>query len=195
MITLGIGELVASCALILRGFFGGEGGISTNRMKLLPAVRLEFRPADPGLLPDRGLDAHLHRSRCTRSRARRSAACATPCATIPSASQFVGYDPHVGALSRLLACPASSPASPAALAAINFEIVNSALCRRGAVRQRAVRDLYRRRRLLLRADSRRDVRHLSARSCSVRLDQGLAALLRPVFIVMVMFAPGGIAGL
>ncbi|MFO1287814.1 MAG: hypothetical protein U1F49_15615 [Rubrivivax sp.] len=27
MISLGIGELVAACSLILRGFFGGEGGI------------------------------------------------------------------------------------------------------------------------------------------------------------------------
>lgn len=32
MITLGIGELVTSCALMFRIFFGGEGGVSTNRM-------------------------------------------------------------------------------------------------------------------------------------------------------------------
>ena len=32
MITLGIGELVTACALMFRTFFGGEGGISTNRM-------------------------------------------------------------------------------------------------------------------------------------------------------------------
>jgi branched-chain amino acid transport system permease protein len=32
MITLGIGELVTSCALMFRAFFGGEGGVSTNRM-------------------------------------------------------------------------------------------------------------------------------------------------------------------
>ena len=31
MISLGIGELVAACSLVLRSFFGGEGGISTNR--------------------------------------------------------------------------------------------------------------------------------------------------------------------
>jgi branched-chain amino acid transport system permease protein len=31
MICLGIGELVAACSLILEGFFGGEGGISTSR--------------------------------------------------------------------------------------------------------------------------------------------------------------------
>ena len=32
MITLGIGELVAAAALMFMTFFGGEGGISTNRM-------------------------------------------------------------------------------------------------------------------------------------------------------------------
>jgi branched-chain amino acid transport system permease protein len=32
MITLGIGELVTSCALMFKTFFGGEGGVSTNRM-------------------------------------------------------------------------------------------------------------------------------------------------------------------
>ena len=55
MISLGLGELVASSALILRGFFGGEEGITTNRTKLLPALRHQFRPAAPGLLPDRRL--------------------------------------------------------------------------------------------------------------------------------------------
>jgi len=32
MITLGIGELITSCALMFQTFFGGEGGVSTNRM-------------------------------------------------------------------------------------------------------------------------------------------------------------------
>ena len=32
MITLGVGELVTACALMFRNFFGGEGGITTNRM-------------------------------------------------------------------------------------------------------------------------------------------------------------------
>jgi branched-chain amino acid transport system permease protein len=32
MITLGFGELVAAAALMFMGFFGGEGGISTNRV-------------------------------------------------------------------------------------------------------------------------------------------------------------------
>jgi branched-chain amino acid transport system permease protein len=32
MISLGIAEMVAACALMFPGFFGGEGGISTNRV-------------------------------------------------------------------------------------------------------------------------------------------------------------------
>jgi len=32
MITLGLGELVSAAALMFMGFFGGEGGISTNRV-------------------------------------------------------------------------------------------------------------------------------------------------------------------
>ena len=44
MISLGIGELVAACSLILRGFFGGEGGISTNRTATLPVLGLNFGP-------------------------------------------------------------------------------------------------------------------------------------------------------
>lgn len=44
MISLGIGELVAACSLILRGFFGGEGGISTSRTKLLKIGGITFGP-------------------------------------------------------------------------------------------------------------------------------------------------------
>jgi branched-chain amino acid transport system permease protein len=44
MISLGIGELVAACSLILRGFFGGEGGISTSRTKTLAVFGMNFGP-------------------------------------------------------------------------------------------------------------------------------------------------------
>ena len=44
MITLGLGELVASSALILRTFFGGEEGITTNRSKLAPFFGYKFGP-------------------------------------------------------------------------------------------------------------------------------------------------------
>jgi branched-chain amino acid transport system permease protein len=44
MISLGIGELVAACSLILRGFFGGEGGISTSRTSTLRLFDISFGP-------------------------------------------------------------------------------------------------------------------------------------------------------
>ena len=56
MISLGLGELVAAAAGIQRSFFGGEDGIATNRVKLA-VPRLQVRPQDPGLLPDRGSGA------------------------------------------------------------------------------------------------------------------------------------------
>ncbi|MDD0810056.1 branched-chain amino acid ABC transporter permease [Curvibacter sp. RS43] len=42
MITLGIGELVASMALMLPEFFGGEGGITTNRVYGTPFLGMNF---------------------------------------------------------------------------------------------------------------------------------------------------------
>ncbi|QIL69231.1 branched-chain amino acid ABC transporter permease [Diaphorobacter sp. HDW4B] len=45
MITLGIGELVAAIALMFPGVFGGEGGISINRVYGMPFFGLTFGPA------------------------------------------------------------------------------------------------------------------------------------------------------
>ena len=44
MITLGIGELVFSMSLMLPEFFGGEGGISSNRMVGEPFMGITFGP-------------------------------------------------------------------------------------------------------------------------------------------------------
>ena len=44
MISLGLGELVASSALILRSFFGGEEGITANRARLAPFFGYKFGP-------------------------------------------------------------------------------------------------------------------------------------------------------
>ena len=45
MITLGIGELVASMALMFPEFFGGEGGITTDRVYGQPVLGITFGPA------------------------------------------------------------------------------------------------------------------------------------------------------
>lgn len=44
MITLGIVELVFACSLMFPGFFGGEGGISTNRVMGKPFLGITFGP-------------------------------------------------------------------------------------------------------------------------------------------------------
>jgi branched-chain amino acid transport system permease protein len=44
MISLGLGELVAAFALMLHSFFGGEEGIATNRVKLAPFFGYKFGP-------------------------------------------------------------------------------------------------------------------------------------------------------
>ena len=45
MITLGIGELVASMALMFPEFFGGEGGVTTDRVYGKPFFGITFGPA------------------------------------------------------------------------------------------------------------------------------------------------------
>jgi len=45
MISLGIGELVAACSLMFPGFFGGEGGVTTNRMVGQPFLGITYGPA------------------------------------------------------------------------------------------------------------------------------------------------------
>jgi branched-chain amino acid transport system permease protein len=44
MITLGVGELVAAMALMFPGFFGGEGGISGNRVVGKPFLGITYGP-------------------------------------------------------------------------------------------------------------------------------------------------------
>ena len=44
MISLGIGELVAACSLMFTAFFGGEQGISSNRVAGAKALGISFGP-------------------------------------------------------------------------------------------------------------------------------------------------------
>jgi len=45
MITLGLGELVSAAAVMFNGFFGGEGGISANRMLKASLFGLTYGPS------------------------------------------------------------------------------------------------------------------------------------------------------
>jgi branched-chain amino acid transport system permease protein len=124
MISLGLGELVASSSLILRGFFGGEEGISTNRTKLLHVFGLNFGPQIEVY--------YLIALWCLLCMVAMFALRRTPFGRMCNAvrenaerAQFVGYNPQAVrfiafALAGLFAGVAG------ALAAINFELVNSA---------------------------------------------------------------------
>jgi branched-chain amino acid transport system permease protein len=123
MISLGLGELVSSSSLILRGFFGGEEGINTNRTKL-------FRVFDLGFGPQIHV-YYLIAAWCLVAMAAMYALTRTPlgrmCNAVrdnPERAQFVGYNPQVV---RFIAFSLSGFFAGIAggLAAINFEIVNS----------------------------------------------------------------------
>jgi branched-chain amino acid transport system permease protein len=124
MISLGVAELIASSALILRTFFGGEAGISANRTKLFRMFDWNFRTSNSNLLSGRRLTllAVIAMYALTRTPLGRM------CNAVrdnPERVQFVGYDPHV--VRYLAFCFAGFFAGIAgALAAINFEIANSA---------------------------------------------------------------------
>jgi branched-chain amino acid transport system permease protein len=124
MISLGLAELLASSALILRTFFGGEAGISANRTKLFrlfdwsfgPQIQIYYLVAAWTLLSVIAMYA-LTRTPLGRM-----------CNAVrdnPERVQFVGYDPHV--IRYLAFCFSGFFAGIAgALSAINFEIANSA---------------------------------------------------------------------
>jgi branched-chain amino acid transport system permease protein len=123
MISLGLGELVASSSLILRGFFGGEEGVSTNRTKLLHVLGLNFGPQIQVYC--------LIAAWCLVCMAAMYALRRTPfgrmCNAVrenPERAQFVGYNPQaVRFIAFALAGMFAGVAG--ALAAINFELVNS----------------------------------------------------------------------
>jgi branched-chain amino acid transport system permease protein len=124
MISLGLSELVAASSLILRSFFGGEEGVSTDRTKLAHAFGLNFGPQIEIY--------YLIAGWCLICMAAMYALRRTPFGRIcnavrenPERAQFVGYNPQAVrfiafALAGLFAGVAG------ALAAINFELVNSA---------------------------------------------------------------------
>ncbi|MGY4502342.1 branched-chain amino acid transport system permease protein [Bradyrhizobium sp. GM24.11] len=124
MISLGIGELVASSSLILRSVFGGESGITTDRTALPKMLGWSFGPQ---------LQVYyLIGFWLVLSAIAMYALTRTPLGRIcnavrdnPERVQFIGYDPHV--VRYIAFCFAGFFAGIAGgLAAINFEIANSA---------------------------------------------------------------------
>jgi branched-chain amino acid transport system permease protein len=192
MISLGLAELVASSANILRGFFGGEEGITTNRTKLLPVLGLNFGPQ---------LQVYfLIAAWCVACMIAMYAITRTPlgrmCNAVrenPERAQFVGYNPQTV---RFIAFSLSGffAGIAGALAAINFEIVNSSYVGLG---QSGV---------VLLAAYIGGVGYFIGPVIGAIIVTYLQVMLSDVtaiwqlyfgllFIVIVMFAPNGIAGL
>jgi branched-chain amino acid transport system permease protein len=124
MISLGIGELVASSSLILRSVFGGESGITTDRTALPHMFGWSFGPQLQVyyLIAFWVMISAIAMYALTR----------TPLGRIcnavrdnPERVEFIGYDPHVV---RYLAYGFAGFFAGIAggLTAINFEIANSA---------------------------------------------------------------------
>jgi branched-chain amino acid transport system permease protein len=192
MISLGLGELVASSSLILRSFFGGEEGISTNRTKLFRVFDLNFGPQ---------LQVYyLIAAWCLICMIAMYALTRTPfgrmCNAVrdnPERAQFVGYNPYMVrfvafSLAGLFAGIAGG------LAAINFELVNASEV--GAAQSGTV----------LLAAYIGGIGNFIGPVIGAILVTYLQVMLSDVteiwqlyfgllFIATVMFAPGGIAGL
>ncbi len=123
MITLGIGELVFSCSLMFPEFFGGEGGITTNRVIGKPFLGITFGP---------GVQVYyLIAIWCLISMALMYAWSHTPLGRIanavrdnPERAEFVGYDTQrVRWLTLIIS--AFFAGISGALSMINFEIVTA----------------------------------------------------------------------
>ena len=123
LISLGIGEMVFACVLMLPGFFGGEAGISTNRVVGAPILGLTFGPA---------LQVYyLVALWCFLCIAAMFALTHTPLGRIanavrdnPERAEFVGYNTqHVRFLQLVLSSFFAGVSG--ALSCINFEIVSA----------------------------------------------------------------------
>jgi len=192
MITLGLAELVASSSLILRGFFGGEEGITTNRTRLFRLFDWNFGPQVQIY--------YLIAAWCLISMIAMYALTRTPfgrmCNAVrenPERIEFIGCS---RTMVRFIAfCLAGFFAGIAGgLAAVNFEIVNASYL---GPQQSGI---------VLFAAYIGGIGHFIGPVLGAILVTYLQIMLSDVtviwqlyfglmFIVVVMFAPGGLAGL
>jgi len=123
MISLGIGELVYACVLMLPGFFGGEAGISTNRSIGRPLFGLTFGPQIQVY--------YLVAAWCFACMVAMYALTRTPLGRIanavrdnPERVEFIGYDTQKVRFLQLVLSAFFAGVS-GALSCINFEIVSA----------------------------------------------------------------------
>lgn len=134
MISLGIGEMVAASSLMLPGFFGGEGGITGNRVVGAPFLGITYGPAIQVY--------YLIAGWALAAAAAMYALGRTPLGRIANAvrdnserAEFIGYDARMVRFLMLVLASFFAGVS-GGLSAIHFEIVNAenvGIARSGAV--------------------------------------------------------------
>jgi branched-chain amino acid transport system permease protein len=192
MITLGIGEMVHAASLMFPGFFGGEGGVSTNRVIGEPIAGISFGP---------GIEVYyLIAVWCFISMLGMFAFSRTPLGRISNAVRdnpervaFIGYSTHHV---RFLVVVVSAffAGISGALTAINFELVtaeNVSALRSGGV----LLAVFIGGAMFFFGPILGAVIFIF---CSVALSDYTKAwqlYLGAFFVLMVMYAPGGVASL
>jgi branched-chain amino acid transport system permease protein len=123
LISLGIGEMVFACVLMFPGFFGGEGGISTNRVAGKPFLGITYGPAIQVY--------YLVALWCFASMVAMFALTQTPLGRManavrdnPERAEFVGYDTQKVRFIQLVLSSFFAGVA-GALSCVNFEIVSS----------------------------------------------------------------------
>jgi branched-chain amino acid transport system permease protein len=192
MISLGIGEMVFACSLMFPGFFGGEAGITTNRVIGQPFLGVTYGPAIQVyyLIVAWALACMAAMFAWTQTPLGRMA---NAVRDNPERAEFVGYDTH---MVRFLTLVLSSffAGIAGALTCINYEIVTAENV--GALRSAGV--------LLATFIGGAGfffgpvigsiVFYIMVTAVGA-LTQAWAFYLGLLFLVMVLYAPGGFASL
>ncbi len=123
MISLGIGEMVAASSLMFPGFFGGEGGVSGNRVVGKPVLGISFGPQIEMYYLIAGwtflcIAAAFALTQTPLGRM------ANAVRDNPERAQFVGYDPHVVRF-LMVALSGCFAGIAGGLTALNYEIVTA----------------------------------------------------------------------
>ena len=123
LISLGIGEMVFACVLMFPGFFGGEAGVSTNRVVGQAFLGITYGPAIQVY--------YLVAVWCFLSIVAMFALTQTPLGRManavrdnPERAEFVGYDTQKVRFMQLMLASFFAGVS-GALSCINFEIVSA----------------------------------------------------------------------
>ncbi|MDM0118527.1 branched-chain amino acid ABC transporter permease [Variovorax arabinosiphilus] len=193
MITLGIGELVASMALMFPTFFGGEGGITTNRVYGTPFLGLTFGPQIQVY--------YLIAAYCFVCTALMYAFTGTPLGRIlnavrdnPERVEFIGYNTQRVRYTAFIIAGFFAGVG-GGLASINFEIVNAADSLNGIRSGGYLLFTFLGGATFFFGPIIGAVLLVFASILLSELSKAWLLYLGLVFLFMVMFAPGGVASL